>query len=330
MARRNLTVDFAKYIASLSIIAIHTGLFADVHPELYFVVVQIISRMAVPFFAVCTGYFLASKLETDGVQTNSADVFVKYCKKIVLMYFVWTMLYLIYSLPTWISTGWFSAWAFVDYSIGACLNGSHYHLWYLLSLIYAVPCFYVCVRWIQSKHLIVVSAVLYAIKVLMYGYRNYTPALMQRLFALFDRFGGLTSGVFLVLPLLLLGAYICRSKYKNPKYNVYGFIISLILLMIEAVWLSWSGQTNVSFIVFTYPTAYFLFSIIKDAKINLSGKVCQILGGASLIIYCVHPMAIEILHPYLKGSVTLFIVVVLLSTAIGLIYVEVKNIWKAR
>lgn len=81
MARRNLTVDFAKYIASLSIIAIHTGLFADVHPELYFVVVQTISRMAVPFFAVCTGYFLASKLETDGVQTNSADVFVKYCKK---------------------------------------------------------------------------------------------------------------------------------------------------------------------------------------------------------------------------------------------------------
>lgn len=47
---RNTTVDFFKYIASLLVVASHTSLFEDISYSLYFVTVQVICRLAVPFF----------------------------------------------------------------------------------------------------------------------------------------------------------------------------------------------------------------------------------------------------------------------------------------
>ena len=61
-ARRNTTIDLAKYVASLLIIGIHTGLGADLNDTIGFVIVEIICRLAVPFFAVSTGFFLADSL----------------------------------------------------------------------------------------------------------------------------------------------------------------------------------------------------------------------------------------------------------------------------
>lgn len=36
-------------------------------------------------------------------------------------------IYLFISIPEWIETGWFSAWAFVDWGIALLIKGSYYH-----------------------------------------------------------------------------------------------------------------------------------------------------------------------------------------------------------
>ena len=59
---RNYTVDLFKFISSILIIGIHTNLFVDINDTLNFAVVDIICRLAVPFFAVCSGYFLSKSL----------------------------------------------------------------------------------------------------------------------------------------------------------------------------------------------------------------------------------------------------------------------------
>ena len=58
-APRNYTVDLFKFFASLLIIGIHTSPFSDVNENVYFFVVHVFCRLAVPFFAVCSGFFLA-------------------------------------------------------------------------------------------------------------------------------------------------------------------------------------------------------------------------------------------------------------------------------
>ena len=59
-AQRNTTIDLAKFIASLLIIGIHANIGSDINDTLRFLVVDILCRLAVPFYAVSTGYFLAS------------------------------------------------------------------------------------------------------------------------------------------------------------------------------------------------------------------------------------------------------------------------------
>ena len=151
---RSVAVDAAKYIASLMIIAIHTGLFSDVGDVLYFSVVNILCRTAVPMFAVCSGYFLAQRLAFDTVLIKSKEnlrVLFRQWKKLVILYGVWSMLYLVYSIPSWIKTGWFSPMAFVDYAIGVLTRGSHYHFWYLWGMIYTLPVFYLVLRILPRK-----------------------------------------------------------------------------------------------------------------------------------------------------------------------------------
>lgn len=60
---RNKYIDFVKYVASILIIAIHTSLFKDYNEILYFAFVNVICRLAVPFFAISTGYFMTRKFD---------------------------------------------------------------------------------------------------------------------------------------------------------------------------------------------------------------------------------------------------------------------------
>ena len=50
-------------------------------------------------------------------KTNSnLQLFIRQWKKVFVLYFIWTCLYLVFSIPFWIQTGWLSPMAFVDYA----------------------------------------------------------------------------------------------------------------------------------------------------------------------------------------------------------------------
>lgn len=55
--QRNEAIDISKYLSSILIIGIHTELFSGIDSNLCFFVTQILCRVAVPFFAISTGYF---------------------------------------------------------------------------------------------------------------------------------------------------------------------------------------------------------------------------------------------------------------------------------
>lgn len=321
MNDRNYTIDLFKFISSILIIGIHTNLFVDINDTLNFAVVDIICRLAVPFFAVCSGYFLSKSLAKN---EYGAKPIKKQEWKLIKLYALWTVLYLAYSIPAWIKTGWMSVGAFKDYALATVTQGCHYHLWYLISLIYALPLFYLCVRFIKNrKLLLVIMILLYIIKALSYGYSHWLPAFMQNAFQIGNKFSALFDAVFLLLPLLLLGFFISQKKI-SLKFSFIGFIVSFSLLIVEAFTLKAFGQESVSFIFMTFPTSYFLFSLISQINWNLNGKVCTLLGSASLIIYCFHPMIVKLFIDIVPSSILLFIIVTMVSALVSLVIVVLK------
>ena len=321
MNDRNYTIDLFKFISSILIIGIHTNLFVDINDALNFAVVDIICCLAVPFFAVCSGYFLSKSLSKN---EYGAKPIKKQEWKMIKLYALWTLLYLLYSIPTWVKTGWMSFGAFKDYALATVTQGCHYHLWYLISLIYALPLFYLCVRFTKNRKLLfVIMIVLYIIKALSYGYSPWLPGFMQSAFQIGNKFSALFDAVFLLLPLLLLGFFITQKKI-SLKFSLIGFIVSFILLTVEAFTLKVFGQESVSFIFMTFPTAYFLFSLISQINWNLNGKVCTLLGSASLIIYCFHPMIVELFIDIVPSSIILFLGTAIISVLLSLMLMLIK------
>ena len=321
MNDRNYTIDLFKFISSILIIGIHTNLFVDNNDTLNFAAVDVICRLAVPFFAVCSGYFLSKSLAKN---EYGAKPIKKQEWKLIKLYALWTVLYLAYSIPTWIKTDWMSFGTFKDYALATVTQGCHYHLWYLISLIYALPLFYLCVRFIKNRKLLfVIMIVLYIIKALSYGYSQYLPVFMQSAFRMGNKFSTLFDAVFLLLPILLLGFFITQKKI-SLKFSLIGFIVSFSLLTVEAFALKAFGQESVSFIFMTFPTAYFLFSLISQINWNLNGKLCTLLGSASLIIYCFHPMIVELFIDIVPSSILLFIITAIASVVVSLVFVIVK------
>lgn len=328
MLKRNRTIDLSKYIASVLIIAIHSKLFAEINSTLNFVTVDIVCRLAVPFFAMCTGYFMAGRFEN---KNEGSKVFVwRHWKKIFVIYIIWTFIYLIRLVPEWIEIKWFSVNAFVDYGIATIISRPYYHMWYLLSVLYAIPMLALCLKYVNKKYLKWVVIVFWAVKVLSYGYYQWMPSSIINIFSLLEIFSGIRDGIFCIFPLMLLGSCVYYEKMHKNKFYIIGFVISFFLLIIEAFTLRHFGQNAVSFIIFTLPTSYFLFNLVLRIKISIKTQTCMILGMASLFIYLVHPLIVEFIKMLVNNSILCFALTTIIATILGVIYAIIMIHLKTR
>ncbi len=313
MNGRNTSIDLAKFVASLMIVAIHTGLFSDVNETLSFAVVHILCRLAVPFFAIGTGYFLCRPAQ------NLKAVFWRQWKKLVILYGVWTVLYLFHSIPIWIEIGWFSPFAFVDYAVGTVTKGSHYHFWYLWGMIYTLPVFYLLLKTVPGKILPVLAAGFWVLKAATYCYGGFLPA--SGLLDLLQK----ADGFLCLLPLLLTGAVIAGQKGRNNAFYALGFAVFGLCLTIEAFLLRNAGQSAFSYILFTLPTGYFLVRLILGTNICVPATVGRTLGQVSMFVYCVHPMIVELTEDVFHSSMVHFGFTAVMSTALGFAYLYIRK-----
>ena len=101
-------------------------------------------------------------------------------------------------------------------------------------------------------------------------------------------------------------------------------------MILEASLLKRHGQNKLSFILFTYPTAFFLFRCVSRIRVRKAKDLCRKLGAASLIVYCFHPMVVETLERMSASNAVRFLVAALLSTLLGLIWNALAPKWKKR
>lgn len=136
MNKRNSAVDLTKYVAAMLVIGIHTSPFKEISADINFYFCHVLCRLAVPFFVVCTGYYLTKRLvfERDRLCNSKDNLLIlkKNLYKIALMYLSWSLFYLIILLYSWTDAGAHMTYLyFIGWCLSLLIGSSFYHLWYM-------------------------------------------------------------------------------------------------------------------------------------------------------------------------------------------------------
>lgn len=303
MQRKNYAgIDGFRLIAAFMVIAIHTAPFSIVDDEIDYLLTYCLSRVAVPFFLMATGYFVLAPYVFSGFE-NKASLH-RYLVKNTGLYLAATFLYLplmIYSgnlphtLPKLIKTFLF--------------DGTFYHLWYFPAAI--IGCNLLMLLAEKSmKAAVLFSAAAYIIGLFgdsYYGVVKDSPLFGPFYEEIFQISSYTRNGIFFAPVFLLLGMFLANKAFCCSRQNAWtGFLLSLFFMLMEGyVTFRMDLQKHNSMYLFLLPVMYFLFQLL----LCVPGKMPVWLRSGSMLLYVIHPAVIVLLRAIAKAAnqTTLFV-----------------------
>lgn len=285
-------IDYFRFIAALLIVAIHTSPLSSFSETGNFIFTRIVSRVAVPFFFMTSGFFLISR------YTCNAEKLEAFIKKTTLIYGVAILLY----IPINVYNGYFKMDNLLPNIIkDIVFDGTLYHLWYLPASIIGAAIAWYLVKKLNYPKALMVASVLYLIGLFgdsYYGITEKISCLNSLYTYIFQVTDYTRNGIFFAPIFFILGGFIADNRPQITFGKSFlGFAISLALMLGEAMILHhFDLQRHDSMYVFLLPCMYFQFIVILHFK----GKRLVSLRTASLIIYIIHPMMIVVIRLFSK------------------------------
>ncbi len=299
-------VDSFRTAAMLSVIYLHTISIADPFSSFDFrwsadmlcgfVLLQV-SRFAVPFFLIISGYFFGCKLRqgVDAVQLGK-----KYNSRILFALFFWNIVYLFSPALTenalrygiLHSIYWHARELILD-PVNLIFQGTKAHLWFLISLLLAVWALALMVHLsVKQRNIFAFSSVLYCIGLLIGSYSSSPIGIHISLYA--------RNFIFLSLPCFVIGwALSQRDVGKYAKFAVpligVGFAMQIAeSYLIRQYWhaMALNGY-NIGTLVLS--TGIALAALGKTS--NDPESIFSRIGRFALGIYGIHVFIIEMLQP---------------------------------
>lgn len=268
-------LDLFRVVAAVLVVAIHTAPLTTYSALGDFWFTRVLARVAVPFFLMVSGYFLARK------NWRTVRVF---WKKTALLYGLCALLYLpLNAYAGQLDRGFFRR-IFTD--------GTFYHLWYFPGLLLGVP-----IAWALSRLGLRVALPLAGLLYLIglggdsyYGLISQIPAIKTGYNGIFQVFSYTRNGLLYVPLFLLLGAagLRCSAKLALP-----GLLFSLGAMSLEGLWLHrLDVQRHDSMYFFLPLVMVFLFSLLLGAN-SEEDRRCRKL---SALVYVLHPWCIVLVR----------------------------------
>ena len=242
-----------------------------------------------------------------------------------MLYLGWSFAYIIIiKIPMWYSTGWWGTYVIKDAIVSILFAGTHYHLWYLLALFYAVPLAYFLQRFLPRNFLPLIVAFLWICECLRYSYAwlgadrvALVQWIAQHIPVSFD-------AVFRAVPLILSGALVARRQEKRSARCLASLAsLGFLLCVVEVYWLRSiaPGSQNYSYLVFTpFLVTFLLRFILSVPSWTVNADVTTMCRNISTIVYCLHPMIIDLLVNWTEiNGLALWAVVTALSAMIAFV-----------
>ena len=226
-------VNLAKFISAILVIGIHTSPLQGLHPNLNYFTRSIVFRLAVPFFFICSGYFLSDKLFSDDKE-KTKNYIKKHILNMLNIYIFWSIIYTLLNFNTYFGDG--NIIKNIILTIARFLfKGAYVHLWYLSALCVSVYLIYVILDKYNFNVLIFISVLFYIFGLcgdLYYGFIANTifGKMMNIYFLLFgEMFNSFSWGMIFIVIGIGINKFNLEFKIKNS------FIMSFILFLLFTI-----------------------------------------------------------------------------------------------
>ena len=314
-------IDIVRLIAAILVVAIHTQAitwFSGYSNGN----IQILTRVAVPFFFCTSGYFLHKNYINSGCPAIAATFW-----KTVKLY---TLLSLVYFPVIFLSNPVLlhepKKWMLVDF----LFNGSYYHLWYMVGVIYSMVVIYLICKFKLTKALLPLAVFCYAVGLLgtsYYGIGSRLPIMST----LFDSGWFLSvRRIFLMgFPFTALGWMISEGKLKlriSKKHLLFATTLVALLFVAEIVAVTVTGMSRtIEITVFLYPLLFLLFQICLVYPLEGKGKIASACRDTANFTYFWHPVVILVLRKVVNANFFLFTITTAICLLLGFGYHSLKN-----
>lgn len=267
------SLDFAKFLCALTIISAH---FASEWASFPTVVDYAFSIyvIAVPFFFCCSGFLFFKKLLSIEDPQEKWRYFIKYEKRIWIMYGLWTLVYFPFILVSWIRSGEFVV-RLLNFIHSALVFQTYATLWFLPALAVGIAIIYFLVYRLSWRKMLVVSVLLYIFGMLAYTYYfvvDGTP-IADFYDAFVKIFKTTRNGAFNGAPFIFMG-YTIAAREREPSKSAfikYGAlaIASLLAVVAESFLLKFKfNVTGMDFGIFLVPFTYFFMMTVLNLELK--------------------------------------------------------------
>ncbi|UTV26565.1 acyltransferase family protein [Photobacterium atrarenae] len=279
--------DSVKFLAIIAVFVIHYMSFYGYGGEeqnAIYLSLNILARFAVPFFFVAAGYLYYFRSQSDSGQYT-----LRYVSKLIRMYLIWTLFYLLVvglGYQNWQSFSWLAA--LYHGTLGFEI------MWFMTALIITISLLYLAQRFQVTTPLLLIACMLHAIGLTGQSYQVLLPVELfnpQTNTFLTNSRDPLFFGLFY----LMLGYQLARSNAVRwiarapwPTYLLATLIFSA-LSVAEGLWLiRRHGSTSADYYLMTIPVTLALTALVLTRPTTTSPSVLAKLGTHSGEIYLNH------------------------------------------
>lgn len=310
-------LDIVKFILSIMIVAIHSGIFPYVlYPWL---------RLAVPLFFMISSFLIFSKVN-NSPNNKKWIILKKYVMRLLKYYLFWFIVLIpitIFARQNWYSFGLVKG---IFITIRETLFCSSFLAsWFIVAAIYATLIIAKLSERINKKILLLIFIFIYIVCCLRSSYFNWFEKIPYIKY--YFSYEKIFTSPVLSFPVALIWVFI--GKYFADKDDVIIQQISirknimLIILFSILLYLEWifvinlNGTFNNDCYLFLVPLSFLIFSLI--IKINIKLKNSVRFRVMSSIIYPLHSSVIVVLKFILNKFIFNSVVINLISFIFALL-----------
>lgn len=290
-------LDIAKFLCSIVILLYH---YFSENGSLPGILSEALSlyAVAVALFMTISGFLVFNKLEHVTDQTERWRIVKKQSLKILRIYLIWSVPYLIYTV-----FGWNYDTLTLNYVLwqirGWIFNSTFYTIWFMPSLAFGLIFTFFVTEKLPEYIADILAVVLYVLGSLTMTYSYFGDMIPG--FGIFKSLvtnwlGGSRGWLVFAFPLIMTGRRMVRFKQKvNPLKNGALSVGFAVLIVIEALILrKVAGHTGIDMTLMMIPCVYSVLGFLISVDIK-SGAYCLWMRNMSLLIFISQRMYLTVL-----------------------------------